>query len=382
MAMSLINFSSFDWNVNPTSKIKFNKFDPSTIDWKQLDPSRIDWNNADISKINWNQLDSLKINWDQIDPNSIDWSNADVSKINWEQINPSKVTDYIERRSSAIISKVEDIVNNLKKAWWYQKLQNFAMDLFMKQPSIIQIGTQYGGEPIYYVNGICTTKDRAKDAATDLSDRLQRPVFIIYNPTENLVVDVAEATYDRLWTYAILNLLEKLAEITINVFLGREPKLQQNETTREVSYLLYHAKSSISILSHSQGCLIVRNACFTLFLLGQESWVRSKLAWVAAAPPFNDMEVYPSANKHTTLRNAKDPVTQMLAVNSSLNTVKQWTVATTLPYSAPIAQNVIDIEAHDLIKNYIPHITNDMFWSLGERMDQSTLISVRCCMMH
>ena len=352
----------------------------SHINWEQLDPSNINWEQADPSTINWEQADPSKINWQQIDPSRINWEQADPSKINWEQLDPGRIkweqaARYVELRAAALATWVKtgtgNIVAWLKDQWWYRRLQGFGLSMFMEPPSFTRVGVAYSGEPVYYVNGMLTDLNQATDRRDRIGDHLQRPVHVVYNPTVNIGMDLAECYYDRLWIYDVFTLFSHFKEVSLlKAFLDGKPTLQMNPTTRQVAHLLYHADRPISIVSHSQGCMIVRNACFTLFLLSKESWVRAHLAWIAAGTPLNDNEVWPPARKYESLRVDGDPIARWLALSgtSQITSIPQMSAD------------------HDFIQSYIPQIGGRMLWPSGSGTigpsSSSVPVPILSAMMH
>ena len=172
----------------------------------------------------------------------------------------------------------------------HEALRALPLSEYMEPPVIEKIGVSFSGEPVYYVNGIWTRRDTAVEAAEFLSEQLQRPVNLVYNPSElnppeystgtpGVFGDVAEAALDVIWPLLICTMPQDQEPELSN---GR---LQHNPSTRQFTHVFFHAKKPMSVVSHSQGCIIVRNACFTLGLLGKQDWVRQHLAWVAGRNP-------------------------------------------------------------------------------------------------
>jgi hypothetical protein len=170
--------------------------------------------------------------------------------------------------------------------------------LAMADPNVEEIYPERAGPIVYYVNGMSTSHKVAVDEAKALSDRLNRKVGLIYNPTEGDVKDALECVYDRSWPH----LISPAAKL-----------IQANNTTRKVTRLLYNEAGKVSIVSHSQGVLIVRNALMTAdaFRGGK---LRSRVAWVATGVPLRSEEVYPRPIKFRDLANKDDLVSQGLGV--------------------------------------------------------------------
>jgi hypothetical protein len=172
----------------------------------------------------------------------------------------------------------------------------------------------------------------ATDQAEALSVRLARRTALIHNPTEGAAKDFGESTMDRTW---------------------HPPLPQTNKTTREITYYLREQcrkDNEVSIVSHSQGCLLVRNALLTLrFVSGGEIWLQTKVRWVACAVPFRDEEFPAVINKFTILNNSQDPI----------NVVARFEKTNSVGFDS---KSGINIARHDFVKCYTYQIREDMLW--------------------
>jgi hypothetical protein len=137
--------------------------------------------------------------------------------------------------------------------------------------------------------------------AQALAVRVQRPVGLIYNVTNGVAADLTESTYDRTWPL-VVPVLPKL--------------IQANSTTRQVAHLIYHATKRIAIVSHSQGCIIVRNA-----LLMANTYTggkaKDRVIWVATALPLRDEEICPKPARFRGMTNRDDTVCQLIGLRLS-----------------------------------------------------------------
>ncbi len=206
----------------------------------------------------------------------------------------------------------------------HRELASFPLISFMEPPKLIECCTRFSGEPVYFVNGIWTGEKKARAAATALGRHLQRRISLIYNPsivnrlefsggTPAIRTDLLGAAYDTIWPLLTCTVPPKQLAA-----LG-QGSVQANVTAREITHLLFHANRHVSIVSHSQGCIIVRNACFALFLLGKEKWVREQVAWVATGLPLDVNEVWPLPNRYTSLVDENDPVAKIWRFNDLNN---------------------------------------------------------------
>jgi len=179
------------------------------------------------------------------------------------------------------------------------KIPDRDRDASMQPPNVTVVNPgNFPGELVYFVNGIDVTKESALSQAKALAARVQRPVGLIYNVTNGVAADLTEATYDRTWPL-VVPLVGQL--------------IQANSTTRQVAHLIYHANKRISIVSHSQGCIIVRNA-----LLMANTYTggkaKDRITWIATALPLRDEEVCPKPDRFRRLVNPDDTLCQLVGL--------------------------------------------------------------------
>jgi hypothetical protein len=198
-------------------------------------------------------------------------------------------------------------------------------DASMQSPTVTVVNPgDFRGDLVYFVNGVDVTRELALKQAEALARRINRPVGLIYNVTNGVAADLAESTYDRAWPL-VAPLLPKL--------------IQANNTTRQVAHLLDHATKPIAIVSHSQGCIIVRNALLmaNTFTGGK---AKDRLIWVATAMPLRDEEVCPKPARFRGITNRDDTVCQLIGLR--------------------LAPDKIDWEnacaTHDFVKGYLDEI--------------------------
>ncbi len=176
-----------------------------------------------------------------------------------------------------------------------------ALPSLMEPPNVEKINAgNYGGEIVYFVNGIRNSHSEARNAAKKLSNRLKRPVGLLYNPTHGAIADAAESLYDRAW-------------------IRSHDYIQLNAVTRKATHLLYHSRGKISIVSHSQGTLIVRNALVAASSAIGDNGVDRRTAWVATGAPLTDGEIVTKPGKLRVIANTNDAVAQGLGLRT-LNT--------------------------------------------------------------
>ncbi|QDU88450.1 hypothetical protein Pla175_18280 [Pirellulimonas nuda] len=184
---------------------------------------------------------------------------------------------------------------------------------------------QAPGEPVYFVNGMFTSHEVARQEARDLAKRLGggRPVYLFYNAGTDprvdpklAAADLDETYKDRVWPVYLHGLMTggSYKAAAEKMFFGVSV-LQHNPTTRQVAHFLYHhPESCVSIVGYSQGAMIVRNALYTLALLGKEKFVNEHVAFVAPGLPLADREVWPVPKKFTALADPKDPIPAIIGL--------------------------------------------------------------------
>ncbi len=263
--------------------------------------------------------------------------------------------------AAATKKKVGEGVEWLKSTPLWKYVTDRALSLFMESPRPIRVtadetGKALTGEPVYYVNGMFTPRATAVAEATSLATRVGRPVYLIVNAssmdgttgTPTVADDLSEAVYDREWpaNFATMNPVGLLPGLK----LPNPPFAQLNPATRQLTHLLYHAGGPLDIVTHSQGCIQMRNALLAAGSLGKESNIRSRVAWVATGTPVNDNEVWPRPSKYRYLINADDPVPAVVGVRGG---PKFWESFNTSKASA----------RHEPTVNYFPRVTADMFFA-------------------
>ncbi len=232
-----------------------------------------------------------------------------------------------------------------------EQLNSLPISTFTQPPNPIMTGKRYPGESVYYVNGIWTDKVKATATSEALANHLKRPVLLIYNASgirspisrsgsgSLSRTGIFEVVYTTVWPLFACTM-------PLDILLGMgKGKIQRNSATRKLTHLLYNAKKPISIVSHSEGCIIVRNACFALFLLNKEQWIRDNLAWVTTGTPLHDNVVWPKPIKYTSLIDKDDPVPKMIGF-------EDWN---------RIELSILRFQ-HGFVQHYLPKITNEMIW--------------------
>lgn len=232
---------------------------------------------------------------------------------------------------------------------WHSETSRDLPSLLLEEPDYIVCGADRPGPAVWFVNGILTNRKQATSIGEQISSRLNRKVHVLHNKTviespyetgfeaKVLKDDLSEAAYDRIWPATISGRLvtESLARDSVD--LG--DRLQRNPVTRQLAWVLYHADEPVSLITHSQGCLIARNALFTLSLLGREEKARANVAWVAAGIPLHDCEICQCPKRMTVLDCHADPVPKFIGLRGG---GPDW-----------------NPQDHDFVCNYLDQLTSD-----------------------
>jgi hypothetical protein len=220
----------------------------------------------------------------------------------------------------------------------------------LDEPDYVVCGSDRPGPAIWYVNGILTRKSSAITAGEEISKRLGHKVHVIFNPTvfesphvSGLNIaglpmgDLTEATYDRVWPAVAVGRL--IARPFLKQQLLAE-ELQGNPTTRQLAWVLCHSEEPVVLVTHSQGCLIARNAFVTAKLMGRGDWMHENVTWIAAGIPLNDRELGSSPRQITVLDHRHDPIPKLLGLRDVVP-----------PYR---------FADHDFMLNYVDQLTESM----------------------
>ncbi|NRA63771.1 MAG: hypothetical protein HRU19_04770 [Pseudobacteriovorax sp.] len=115
--------------------------------------------------------------------------------------------------------------------------------------------------------------------------------------------------------------LDFSAEITairesLRYFINMLP-YQHNSATKRLAYILYNSPRA-TIVSHSQGCVITRNAMFTMrALFGEHEKIRKNTYWLCVGSPLHSSEYVsdwiPSEGRFHRYSHPADPITSIVA---------------------------------------------------------------------
>lgn len=212
----------------------------------------------------------------------------------------------------------------------------------------------YTGQPVVYVNGLGTTVAQAREEALTLSRHLERPVRLFYYPSQTPELDFAQATVDRLQPF------QKLYEgrIVLRTYDEKQKRphvndLRQNDgiapilrsyskiTAQLASYLIKQGKEPVSIVSHSTGAVLVRNA---LLVSNVFLYRRLNTSWVATGFPLKREEIYPEPFKFRIITEDDDDIAKQLS---------------NMEFDSTTLGNKLARERHDFFFAYLPSITKD-----------------------
>ncbi|MBX3417996.1 MAG: PDZ domain-containing protein [Pirellulaceae bacterium] len=224
-----------------------------------------------------------------------------------------------------------------------------AKGLYLSRPTIHRFDIGVSGAPVYFVNGAGTTFENAKSEAIALMNRLQRPVYLIFNSTAierfgsssnpnglaadvGVVVDFLAATFDKLYL---------------------PPIPSPSKTTRQLAHLFVNSSEKISLVTHSQGCLIAQNAALIAAEFRRGNWMRENVRWVATGSPISNVTRRADAprlvQKFTDLLNPGDPI---ILVRGEL----------------PSSKEKLSSSQHDFESAYVPRVDNIDLWHNTEEI--------------
>ncbi|BBM86166.1 hypothetical protein UABAM_04552 [Candidatus Uabimicrobium amorphum] len=281
---------------------------------------------------------------------------------------------FLKRRKETL-KKASMVEFNRLEGTLLRELLNALMDRDTEIPKKFHQNTDSQGKTldghiIYYVNGVATTEKKAQTSMRMLADTLQHPIRVIYNKSHDdpdgyntgnkfYALDFTETLSDLDWYNLApfeetLRVLSKLAQefLSFDVTIPRDPRrlldkiYVSNYCTRRVAGLMYEKAQKgepMTIVSHSQGCVIVRNACFIMQILGYRPWVKKHLRWVAVGSPVNENFNHPrppeQENRYYRLVDNDD-----IVVNSvGMSGLSGWS-----------------FDAHDFNEVYIPRLRGIM----------------------
>ena len=259
-----------------------------------------------------------------------DLSGQDIEE--WLADSDNVIASALSRAPGAPEIDARQGADKLPSQWWFDdpdQRQSLAQ-MLTEQPTAIIRGAELSGEPVLFVNGIATKRADAVATADLIAKRFGRPVHLLHNPTfmepphESGLMepgfgtdDMSECLYDRLWPAMVINRLNKHDPQTLKQAEEAGKILQGNPTTRQLAYLLLASNKQVTLITHSQGCIIGRNAFFTLAMLGKRQEVEERIVWVASGIPLNDKELSPIPRRTTILDVGNDPVANIVGMRGA-----------------------------------------------------------------
>jgi hypothetical protein len=273
------------------------------------------------------------------------WRHVEKVKEMVVRVRDFKVEELPAVQKYAPNLKVDDAIADLKKIVARKALSKvetdgcFAepqagKDLFLCQPG----ADKPSAVLVIYVNGICTSEAEAKGSATALAMKLGCNVQAVFNPSGGLVADLEESALDKLWP-ALLS----------KAVVGK-PVVQKNDAAQHLAWLLVHHPGKIAIVSHSQGCMITRNAVIVAAM--RDPSLLERLAWVAVGSPLRDPEYFPKPAKFREFTHANDLVAQELG-------------KLPLPERPP-SDWLPGLLKHDFTRAYLPEIRVEDLWPIAD----------------
>jgi hypothetical protein len=166
-------------------------------------------------------------------------------------------------------------------------------------PTILNPDEKYSGTPVYFVNGVWTSQSEAEKHSVALANHLKRPVALIYNKHLSDSEDLLEAIYDRTWP----------------VIMHADLR-QRTPAAKQIAHIVVNSKDPVTIISHSQGCLQVRNALLIAGIAHREAFIAKRVKWAAMAPPMHRSEIIfrPTGHNYHERINPDDLVAEKIGL--------------------------------------------------------------------
>ncbi|WP_417734983.1 hypothetical protein [Rosistilla oblonga] len=245
----------------------------------------------------------------------------------WLDNSDNVILRSLSRGGDAPSVNAQSRTDLLPEQWWYGKQNRTLAQLLTQPPETIIRREDLPGPPIWFVNGITTKRAEAIAMADEIAEQLGRRVHLLHNPTfmeppnhSGLDVegygtdDLSECLHDRLWPATVFNKLNRMDAEQLQAMRDDGQTLQGNPTTRQLAYVLLTAREPISLITHSQGCIIARNAMYTMAMLGRREQAEQQIAWIAAGIPLNDKELSPLPLQTTILDVGDDPIAKIVGM--------------------------------------------------------------------
>ena len=151
-------------------------------------------------------------------------------------------------------------------------------DLMTQEPPVLRQGPihgEFGGTPIWYVNGVNTSYNEAAGEAKMAAEVLKRPVFLIYDDGDPLAKGV------------LIKGGQLLGKLLPGVSAAAKP-------ARQVAWLVLHKGSRrLNLLTFSGGVLTASAAFSIANELGYGDRVRDNVVWMAMGFPIPESLVQP-----------------------------------------------------------------------------------------
>jgi hypothetical protein len=186
-----------------------------------------------------------------------------------------------------------------------------------------------GGEPVYFVNGILTSRTGAIADAQALANQIDRPVELLYNPTHGVVGDVVQTIADLLWF---------------------PPLPQPDGTARELTRVLLSAREqgrTVDVVGYSRGAATVNDALRAMDALSLGAWTYNDVAVLLVAAPLGPSQAAGTV-RFQRIDNVGDPVVEFLGDRRDSLVGKLDPITFNLPVS---------ISRHFFVPSYVGQIT-------------------------
>ncbi|MEK7431620.1 MAG: hypothetical protein AABZ74_00690 [Cyanobacteriota bacterium] len=188
--------------------------------------------------------------------------------------------------------------------------------------------TQKNNSPqdVYYVNGILTGKKSAEKAATTVADLVNKPVNLIYNPSEGFINDVVEASLQVMNIHAPQKIVDKTSECFYDTLKsGKELKVVAHSQGAAITA---QALTKIETRFFREGCSKEEVKNFmkkvTVVTMGGASCKEDYSPNVKFVEIKNEKDLVPKLASKTGIKRTEDSLGEVFEKRTKQNEDKLW----------------------------------------------------------
>lgn len=216
-------------------------------------------------------------------------------------------------------SEVKPNINILEKPAVEEKV------IYPTQKSTINKKNE-SSQDVYYINGILTGKNSAEKSAEKVADLVNKPVNLIYNPSEGFLNDVVEAAVEVMDIHAPQQVVDKTAERFHDTLKsGKELKIVAHSQGAAITA---QALTKIEERFFREGCTKeeVKNLMkkVTVVTMGGASSKEDYSPYVKLVERKNENDLVPKLASKTGLKRTEDSLAQIFESKDESQKSKLW----------------------------------------------------------